>query len=187
MSLDWTRSALLVATLPFLVLGVAGRAPGTPGDIAARAYVENRLKCLGVSPGGDASTYFQKFTDSDDTDSANVVGMIPGSDPAVASQVVIVSAHLDHLGGARLGANDNASGIVSVLSIAQALRQRGTAPRRTVAFMVFDSEELGCDGSHHYVDNGLAALPTAKVVYDVNFDMVGTYQQNGNTWPRTER
>jgi hypothetical protein len=163
---------------------LAGRAPGTPGDAAARAFIEERFRCLGVKPGGDDGTYLQKFVDSEGTTSYNVVGMIPGTDPVVGSDIIVLGAHIDHFGtlegeGLRLGANDNASGITSVLTVAQAIKQRAKAPRRTVAFMLFGSEELGCEGSHHYVDHSLKALPTSRVVYDINFDMVGSYAQNG--------
>jgi hypothetical protein len=168
---------------------LAGRAPGTPGDLAARKYIADRFRCLGVEPGGDTQgSYFQNFVDSEGTKSVNVVGVIRGSDPSVGADIIVLGSHLDHFGtvgdeGLRLGANDNASGITSVLTIAQAVKQAvkqtGKAPRRTMAFMVFGSEEIGCEGSHIFVDHSLPTLPMSRVVYDLNFDMVGTYNQNG--------
>ena len=163
---------------------LAGRAPGTPGDAAARKYVAERFAAIGVQPAGDDGSFDQAFTNSEKTKSFNVVGMIKGSDPKVSKDVIVLGAHIDHFGlvggeGLRLGANDNASGVVAVLSIAEALVKRASPPRRTIAFMIFGSEELGCEGSHHYMKKGLKALPVGDVVYDINFDMVGTYTQNG--------
>jgi hypothetical protein len=188
----------LRADLEFLASkDLAGRGPGTPGDQAARKFISDRFKCLGVEPAGPNGSYLQEFTDSEGTSSANVVGMIKGSDPTVGGDIIVVSAHIDHFGlvgnlGLRLGANDNASGIVSVLAVAAAVRQQGTPPKRTIAFMVFGSEELGCEGSHHFISaKTVGPLSMSKVVYDINFDMVGTYAQNGNkvlahgTFPKT--
>jgi hypothetical protein len=175
---------------------LAGRAPGSPGDKAARKYVEDRLKCLGILPGAADGSYLQPFVDSNGTSSGNIIGMIPGTDPVVGKDILVIGAHIDHFGtiggkGLRLGANDNASGVTTVLTLAQAFKQRATAPKRTVAFMFYGSEELGCDGSHYYVDHSTPALPFAKVVYDINFDMVGSYTVNGKqvdahgTYPTT--
>lgn len=164
---------------------LAGRAPGSAGDAAARRFIEERFRCLGLQPGGDGGTFYQRFTDSEGNESSNLIGLLPGSDPALKADVIVVGAHRDHFGrtdqdeceGLCLGANDNASGTTTVLALALALRQRAVAPKRTIAFVLFSSEELGCEGSHRFVDNGTTAVSMARVVYDVNFDMVGSYTQ----------
>jgi aminopeptidase YwaD len=154
-----------------------GRAAGSPGDLAARAYIAERFRCLGLTPGGDGGAYEQPFT-SDGRATANLIGYVRGSDERVARDIIVVGAHHDHLGDRRLGANDNASGVVALLAIAQAIRQR-PAPRRTIAFVAFGGEELGLLGSRHFTAHPPAALPLDRVVHDVNLDMVGSYASTG--------
>lgn len=154
-----------------------GRATASPGDAAARAYVAERFRCLGLLPAGTGDSYEQPFV-AEGRATANVVGYIPGNDGAVASDVILVGAHLDHLGDGRLGANDNASGVVALLAIAQSIRQRA-GPRRTIAFVAFSGEELGLFGSRHFAAHPPAALRFERIVYDVNLDMVGSYARAG--------
>jgi len=176
--------AALEATVQFLASDeLEGRAPGTPGDEATRAYIADRFACLGLVPAGDS--FQQPFVTSTGVDTANVVGFLPGSDPALSSEIIVVGAHHDHLGiidgEIHNGANDNASGVAAILAMAQALRQRESAPRRTVAFAAFGFEESEeeCEGSAHWVEQPPTKLPLENVVYMVNMDMVGTYPLEG--------
>jgi len=109
---------------------------------------------------------------------SNVVGYIEGSDPVLKDEIVIVSAHYDHLGmrGNSIfnGADDNGSGTSSVLEIAEALataKKMGHGPRRTVICMLVSGEEKGLLGSKYYVENPL--FPLEQTIVDVNVDMVG--------------
>lgn len=158
---------------------LGGRVPGTDGDAAARALVRERFACLGLSPAGDAGGFEHVFRDAARKRTANVVGYIAGRDAKVGDQIIVVGAHHDHLGGKLLGANDNASGVVALLAIAQAIRQRDHAPRRTIAFVTFGAEEQGMLGSRHFVAHPPAALPLDKIVQLVNLDMVGSHGQAG--------
>jgi acetylornithine deacetylase/succinyl-diaminopimelate desuccinylase-like protein len=153
-----------------------GRAPGSRGDALARSTLAERFRCLGLTPAGDDG-YAQPFV-ADGHPTANLVGYLPGSDAAVARDIIVVGAHFDHLGDGHLGANDNASGIAALLAIAQALHAAGPL-RRTVAFVAFGGEELGLLGSQYYAAHPPAALPLERVVYDVNLDMVGSYASTG--------
>ncbi len=146
-----------------------GRAPGTDGDREARAHIVERFRCLGLQPGGADGAYEQPFAAT-----ANVVGYVAGADPKVGSEIVLVGAHHDHLGGGLLGANDNASGVAALLAIAQDVRRRG-APRRTIAFVTFGAEEEGLVGSLHLVASPPAALPLDRIVQVINLDMVGSH------------
>jgi hypothetical protein len=114
---------------------------------------------------------------------ANVVGIWPGSDPALAAEVVVVGAHYDHLGrgspfslapdhsdAIHPGADDNASGTAALLGLAETLARSG-AGRRSVVFVAFAAEELGLLGSTHYV--GQPAVPLERTVAMVNLDSVG--------------
>lgn len=164
-----------------------GRAAGSPGDSAARAYLAGRFRCLGLVPAGDGGSYVQSFV-ADGHPTANLVGYLPGDDAAAGREIIVVGAHHDHLGDGHLGANDNASGTTALLAIAQALHQRGK-PRRTIAFVAFGGEELGLLGSAYFAAHPPAALPLDRVVYDINLDMVGSYTSAGavyamGTFPR---
>jgi hypothetical protein len=105
---------------------------------------------------------------------ANVIGIVPGTDPALAGEAVVVGAHWDHLGASGgdvfHGADDNASGTAVVVGLARAFAAAG-GPRRTLVFALFGAEELGLIGSGHYVRH--PALPLAQTVAMLNFDMVG--------------
>ena len=116
--------------------------------------------------------YVQKEVTSD-----NIVGIRPGSDPALKSEYVIVSAHVDHLGigepinGDRIynGAMDNASGVATVLDVADALQESGAKTRRSLLFLVVTGEEAGLLGSRYYAE--YPTVPIPKIVGDVNVDM----------------
>lgn len=108
----------------------------------------------------------------------NVVGYIEGTDPVLKEEIVVVSAHYDHLGkrgdDVFNGADDNGSGTTTALEIAEAFsmaKQAGKGPRRSVVVMLVTGEEKGLLGSKYYVE-----YPTFKLentVVDINVDMVG--------------
>ncbi|HTI67948.1 MAG TPA: M28 family metallopeptidase [Caulobacteraceae bacterium] len=109
--------------------------------------------------------------------SSNIVGVLPGSDPRLAGEYVMVSAHLDHLGvGAPIrgdavynGAMDDASGVATVLEVARTLSAGKARPRRSILFAVFTAEEKGLLGSRAFAEG--KDLPKGAVVADVNMDM----------------
>jgi membrane-associated protease RseP (regulator of RpoE activity) len=105
---------------------------------------------------------------------ANVIGVVPGRDPARAAEAVVVGAHYDHLGRSDStvypGADDNASGTAVVLELARAFATAGGAPR-TLVFALFSGEEIGLRGSRHYVGN--PTVPIERTVAMINLDMVG--------------
>ena len=109
----------------------------------------------------------------------NVIGVLPGADPARAGEAVVLGAHYDHLGvvGGALypGADDNASGSAVVLGLARAFAAAG--PRdRTLVFALFGAEEIGLVGSGHYVRE--PPVPLARTVAMLNFDMVGRLRES---------
>ena len=105
---------------------------------------------------------------------ANVIGVVPGADPALAGEAVVIGAHYDHLGregdAVYPGADDNASGTAVVLGLAQALA--ASRPPRTLVFALFAGEELGLLGSDQQVRHP-TAMPVERMVAMLNFDMVG--------------
>jgi len=119
------------------------------------------------------------------TEAGNVIGLLPGSDPQLASQYVVFSAHHDHLGvgepdetGDTIynGARDNATGVGMVLAIARTFAQMPTPPRRSMMFVLVTGEESGLLGSAYFAAH--PPVPVASIVADINFD-------SGNIFGRT--
>ncbi len=105
----------------------------------------------------------------------NVVGILPGSDPDLSTEFLVLGAHLDHVGGQAEkalfpGANDNASGSAAVMEIAEAFVRAGQAPPRTLVFVLFAGEEQGLIGSQYYADNPVR--PLESTVAMMNFDCI---------------
>ncbi|WP_295564086.1 M28 family metallopeptidase [uncultured Sphingomonas sp.] len=114
--------------------------------------------------------------------SSNVVGIVPGTDPTVGKEVVILSAHLDHIGVSPArpddapgrdrinnGALDNAIGIASLIEEAKRFATAPTRPKRTVMLLAVTGEEKGLIGSSYFVDH--PTVPLQTIVADINLDM----------------
>ena len=106
----------------------------------------------------------------------NVLGFLPGSDPDLKSQVVIFTAHYDHLGVNRNGdiyhgADDDGSGTVTILELAKAFATNPIKPKRSLLFMTVTGEEKGLFGSKYYTSNPI--IPLDKTIADLNMDMIG--------------
>jgi hypothetical protein len=106
---------------------------------------------------------------------ANVLGLLRGSDAALKDEYVVVSAHYDHLGikdGTIFnGANDNGSGVASVIEMASALAALEPHPRRSILFATFFGEEEGLLGSEYYTHHPL--VPLNKTVANINLEQMG--------------
>jgi len=110
-------------------------------------------------------------------ESQNVVGIMPGSDPKLKSEYVVFSAHLDHVGvgepinGDKIynGAMDDASGVASLIEIANMMKAQKTRPRRSVIFLTVTGEEKGLLGSRYFSVN--PTVPKDAIVADINMDM----------------
>ncbi|HYC88530.1 MAG TPA: M28 family peptidase [Thermoanaerobaculia bacterium] len=117
-------------------------------------------------------------------ESHNVVALLPGSDPKLRDEYVLLTAHWDHLGrnpslaGDQIynGAIDNAAGTAQLLEIAEALANIANRPRRSVLFLATTGEERGFLGARYYVRHPL--YPLASTVAEINLD-------SGNVWGRT--
>jgi len=108
----------------------------------------------------------------------NLLAMVPGSDPALAGEVVVAGAHMDHLGKRSSsyfpGADDNGSGTAGLLAMARALteaKNAGHGPNRSVLLILFSGEERGLLGSQYFV--GKPTVPLSSIVGMVNLDMIG--------------
>lgn len=108
----------------------------------------------------------------------NVLGYLEGSDPELKDEIVVFSAHYDHIGqrGDNIfnGADDNGSGTSTLLEVAQSFmdaKKDGNGPRRSVLFVWVSGEEKGLLGSKYYVNHPV--YPLENTVVDINVDMVG--------------
>lgn len=167
---------------------------GTPSrglDIAAE-YIAAQFRRAGLEPLGD-DAYFQTadWTQIDPrrpktalavapepVKVRNVVGILRGADPVLKDSYILVTAHYDHLGkkdgaGDQIynGANDDGSGTVSVIELANAFAANGVRPKRSIVFMTVFGEEHGLVGSRYYGAHPL--VPIAKTVAGINLEQVG--------------
>lgn len=118
----------------------------------------------------------------------NVVGIIPGSDPVLSSEYVAVGAHYDHVGTTATpvngdtifnGADDDGSGTVAILSMAEALARSPRKPKRSVIFVWHCAEEKGLWGSEYFTLH--PTVPLDKIVTQLNIDMIGRSKPAGDT------
>jgi len=162
-----------------------GRGSGTPDELRAADYLASELRQIGISPLGDNGDFIQDVSTTVNFRSGprawhtrNVIGVLAGSDAKLKDQVVLLSAHLDHLGvrapvnGDSIynGADDDASGCVAVLQLARALAA-GPPPKRTVLFVFFGSEETGGQGDQYFLSH--PPLPLDRIVANLEFEMIG--------------
>jgi hypothetical protein len=110
----------------------------------------------------------------------NVAGLLPGSDPALGAETVMITAHHDHDGASPgadgvleiwHGADDNGSGTVGVVELAHAFAANRAKPKRSILFVVFAAEERGLLGSYYMAAHPLRPLATTRAM--INFDMIG--------------
>lgn len=155
-----------------------GRKTGTEGNRKARIYIIDHLKQLGIErfvPG-----YEQPFSVSQagslnqGTGGVNILGVIPGK----KKETIVISAHYDHLGNRDgkvfYGADDNASGTVALLAIAEYFKKN--APEHRIILAFFDAEEMGLRGSAYFVNN--LDLEKESIVLNINMDMVARGDKN---------
>lgn len=158
-----------------------GRGAGTPGGERARAYVVGRFEALGLTP--PASGRLQPFNRADrrgrTVAGANVLGVIRGT--RTPDRWIVVSAHYDHVGVQNgqiyNGADDNASGVATMLELARQLR--AAPPEHSVLFVAFDAEERGLQGARAYVE--APAVPLAATALNLNLDMTAR-EDDGRLW-----
>jgi Zn-dependent M28 family amino/carboxypeptidase len=164
-----------------------GRKTGEPGQKKAIEFIKNYyINNEILSPlGGD--DYFQEIPESffraGIKASENVVAYIKGSEKP--DEIIVISAHLDHIGISgngeiNNGADDDGSGTVAVLEIAEAFKEaekEGNGPKRSILFLHVTGEEIGLYGSRYYTDVD-PLFPLENTVVDLNIDMIGRIDAN---------
>lgn len=143
--------------------------PGMPRPLLLRTNVPSIKLDLSVEVARRESPSF------------NVVGILPGTDPKLKNEAIVIGAHYDHLGlggegslapregEIHHGADDNASGVAGLLELARMFSAH--KPRRTIVFIAFSGEEEGLIGSSYYVNHPV--VPLASTVAMINMDMIG--------------
>lgn len=173
-----------------------GRMSGMRGNEDAQKYLSDWMRQCGVQPGVSGS-YLQPFTvpqmnefkERSTGRTCNVIGVVPGTDPALKNEYIVIGAHFDHIGyGPKMssapnrrevhpGADDNATGTVVVMSCAKGFGLLRGQNKRTIVFIHFSGEEMGLVGAKYYCSNPV--YPLARTFVMVNQDMVG--RLNGKT------
>lgn len=181
-----TDYAQLMADLRILSADdMEGRGTGTPGGERARNYVVSRLEALGVAPAGFGR--LQRFEGMGPSpegrvlyQGVNIVGLIPGT--RVGDRYIVVSAHYDHVGmhdgQIYNGADDNASGVATLLELARRLKAR--PPEHSVILVAFDGEERGLLGAREFVK--APPVPLSSIALNLNFDMTARAETDGHLW-----
>lgn len=166
---------LIEAVTTLSDLKFEGRAAGSPGGQAARAWLLERFKAIGLQPVSGRYVYPFSFTRMSvagrvNGEGANVVGQCLGTD--TKAPVFVVSSHYDHLGVREgkiyPGADDDASGVAVMLAVAEYCLK--TPFKRTVVFAAFDAEEAGLQGAKAFMI--APPMPKERIALNVNLDMV---------------
>ncbi len=168
-----------------------GRATGTKGQKKAANFIRDYYLEQGIASPISDSVYFQNIPAASlpegTGDSENVLAFIKGSEKP--EEVVIISAHLDHLGVENgeifHGADDDGSGTTAIMEMAEAFKlasENGHTPKRSVLFLHVTAEEIGLHGSRYYTEHPIFDLE--KTISNLNIDMIGRidskHQNNSN-------
>ncbi len=168
-----------------------GRMSGKKGNVEAADFIKKKYETFGLE------TTYHKFSirrtnpgpnnENGDNFTQNVYAWIEGNDPALKNEIVVVGAHMDHIGygpsmsrwgGGKIhpGADDNASGTVALMEIAEAFSLLKGEVKRTIVFQSYSAEEMGLIGARYYCDNPLFPKDSPSMknhIAMINMDMVG--------------
>ena len=168
-----------------------GRETGSKGQKKAGEYLINHYKSNAISFPKGATDFYQKIPaaflnakrNENLPDSENIWAYIEGSEKP--DEIIVISAHYDHVGikdgEIYNGADDDGSGTVALLEIAQAFeiaKKEGHGPKRSILFLHMTGEEHGLLGSSYYSEHPL--FPIAKTITDINIDMIGRHDEFHN-------
>jgi Zn-dependent M28 family amino/carboxypeptidase len=166
-------------------------APATPGNMIPRIVASDELfAALSAKAGTTADIKIASTKETATT--RNVVAIVEGSDPKLKAEYVAIGAHYDHVGtdpgaaGDKIfnGADDDGSGTVAILSIAEAALKSAAKPKRSMLFVWHAGEEKGLWGSDYFNKN--LTVPKGSIVAQLNIDMIGRSKKAGDTDPRNK-
>ncbi|MGH7020271.1 MAG: M20/M25/M40 family metallo-hydrolase [Brevundimonas sp.] len=162
-----------------------GRDTGSEGGAKAREYIVSRLEALGVrpSPMGRLQPWEMLGRTREGTkifSGTNIIGVIPGT--RVSDKYIVVTAHYDHVGvndgQVFNGADDNASGVATMLELAK--RLKANPPEHSVLIVALDGEERGLLGAKHFVE--APPVPLSSISMNINYDMTARADTDGKLW-----
>ena len=162
-----------------------GRDTGSEGGAKARDYIVGRLEALGVqpSPMGRLQPWEMQGRTREGVKTfsgTNIIGVIPGT--RVSDKYIVVTAHYDHVGvndgQVFNGADDNASGVATMLELAK--RLKANPPEHSVLIVALDGEERGLLGAKHFVE--APPVPLSSISMNLNFDMTARADTDGKLW-----
>ena len=152
-----------------------GRASATPGGIAASDYIKGEFRRLELKPFYFEAT--QAFRSQTGVKMRNIMGVVPALEES--DKYIIVSAHYDHLGIIKdkvyPGADDNASGVAAMLSVAKAvsqMRRDSIGPGVNILFIAFDGKEYSMTGSKYFTSE--MPIATSDILCEINMDILGS-------------
>ncbi|MBN2637281.1 MAG: M20/M25/M40 family metallo-hydrolase [Prolixibacteraceae bacterium] len=163
---------------------VADAILGGEGKLQARLKKMNKRGKINFHTNIKASIQCKRLNKEIET--KNIIGIVEGSDPVLKNECVVLMAHYDHLGidskgDVYNGADDNGSGVVALLEVAEAMVKTPRKPKRSVLFLWVSSEEIGLFGSQYYAINPV--FPLKKTVTCINIDMAGrVYEPRDSIW-----
>ncbi|MFC1724192.1 M20/M25/M40 family metallo-hydrolase [candidate division KSB1 bacterium] len=133
----------------------------------------------------DKKITIKNFVKTEIVNGKNVVGYIEGSDPVLKDEIIVLGAHLDHIGDYNNtifnGADDNGSGSAGILELAQAFSLLKEKPKRSLVFCLWCGEEHGLWGSRYFTEHPFK--PLKNIVMNLNFDMIGRKSRGGDPNP----
>lgn len=162
-----------------------GRDTGAPGGERARAYIVARLEAIGVAapPMGRLQPFEAEGRSREGSrrfQGVNILGLIPGR--RAPDRYIVVTAHYDHVGlsdgHVYNGADDNASGVATMLELAT--RLKASPPDHSVIFVALDGEERGLLGAKHFVE--APPVPLSSIGLNINYDMTARAETDGRLW-----
>jgi len=160
-----------------------GRRNGSPEMKMAADTIAACFHAAGLKPFSQATGYFQEYNtkgwNRTTIAERNVIGILEGSDPILKHEWIVLSAHFDHIGIGKPvngdsifnGADDNATGTVTLMGLSKLLGQSPIKPKRSILFVAFSGEELGLKGSKWFMEH--LPMPEATIKLNLNFEMEG--------------
>ena len=179
----------MMADIAFLAgEALKGRELGTIELDKAADYIAQQFRLAGLQPGGDGNNFMQSWRQDvgapkGEITLRNVIGVLPGTNPELAAESLVIGAHYDHLGMGwpdvkagnqgkiHYGADDNASGVAVMLELARHVAEKWR-PERSIVFVAFTGEESGLLGARYYL-NDTKRYPAEKIAAMLNLDTVG--------------
>ena len=171
---------------------MGGRIPGSPGHLDSKDYILAQMEDIGLLPLGQEGYEYiypnapsgSRFMLDENNEiqpqstewGYDLVGLVPGSDPELSDEYMVLMAHYDHLGvdeegNAYNGAFDNATAVAMALELARVMLDEASAPGRSVVFLFTDDEEYGLTGSREWI--GASTVPQEDIIFGVSADPIG--------------